>query len=227
MSASETGVIFDFDGLLVDTARVWLESERAAFSAVGVEVTEEEQRLTADMTTSGVTDYWFAKSPWHGRSKRDLELDVIHRVRDALAQEPAPMPGALRLIDRCSSRGMRLGVATNAPGTVCRSALRRLAVDGEFGAVISADDVSKGKPEPDSYLKCAAQLGLRPQHCTVFEDTPSGIEAAVRAGMFVVGVPSVPRDAKRVQELADLCIPSLEAVSEQLLDQLAARATPR
>ncbi|MEM6773722.1 MAG: HAD family phosphatase, partial [Pseudomonadota bacterium] len=184
MSTPDVGVIFDFDGLLVDTAHVWLESERAAFSAVGVEVTEEEQRLTADLTTSGVTDYWFAKSPWHGRSKRDLELDVIHRVRDALAREPTPMPGALRLIDRCSSRGMRLGVATNAPGTVCRSALAKLAVAGDFGAVISADDVSKGKPEPDSYLLCAAQLGLRPEYCTVFEDTPSGIEAAARAGMF-------------------------------------------
>ena len=204
--------MFDFDGLLADTNEAWAEAERQAFSRVGVTVTAEGQRETAAMTTSEVADYWFRRQPWSGREKRQLEGDVVALVQEELSLNCRAMPGAVEAVAFCADRGWVLGVATNCPRRVCKSALVALGIYDSLNAVVTSEDVPSGKPAPDVYLRCAELLNAHPRNCLVFEDTPSGALAAKRAGALVVGVPSMVSQAEEMKILADLCLPSLKGV---------------
>lgn len=182
------GVIFDFDGLLIDTNALWFEAERASFSAVGVRVTPERQRITAAMTTREVADYWYADQPWTGRTVEQLEQDVISYVRSRLESGGGVMSGALDLVRQCTQRGLCIGLATNAPRDVCIPALTSVGLIEHFDASLTEADVVKGKPHPDVYDACLRALSLLPCEAVALEDSPAGALAARRAGLRVIGM---------------------------------------
>jgi sugar-phosphatase len=182
--------IFDMDGLLIDSEPFWKRAERESFAEVDIQITEDMSRVTASMTTAEVAAHWYAVRPWEGRSTRDLEEAVISRVRALIDIHGDALPGVRDTISTCRSRGWRVGLASNSPLTLCEHVVGALDLHGAFDAILSADQVARGKPAPDIYLEAARRVGVPPARCLVFEDSASGVHAAREAGMTVVAISS-------------------------------------
>src|SRR4051812_40953098 len=147
--------IFDMDGLLIDSEPFWKRAEREAFAEVGIQVTEEMSRVTASMTTAEVAAHWYAFRPWTGRTTRDLEQSVVSRVRALVDEQGDVLPGVLETLESSRARGWRTALASNSPLSLCEHILGVLELRGAFDAVVSAEQVTRGKPAPDIYIEAS------------------------------------------------------------------------
>jgi mannitol-1-/sugar-/sorbitol-6-/2-deoxyglucose-6-phosphatase len=221
--------IFDMDGLLIDSEEFWKRAEREVFGSVGIEIDEEMAAVTAPMTTREVTEHWYRLRPWDGRSQEDMEAAVIARVADQIRAGRDAMPGVHEILALCASRGWRVGLASNSPAVLCQLVLSELGIARAFHAVVSADLVERGKPDPAVYLHAARLLGVRPQECIAFEDSVTGVRAAIAAGMSVVAVPSPGQTFVMEDARPHLVLGGLTEFSEEHAVSLAERnlrATP-
>ncbi|ODN65816.1 HAD family hydrolase [Methylophaga muralis] len=180
-------VIFDMDGVIVDSEQIWDDAEKHVFSSYGIDITESDQLNTRNMNMQQVSQYWSqkARTPF---SLEESEQNVIQRVCQQIQQTPVAMQGALNLLKQIHTMNFPIGLATNAPKPVCHTVLQCLQIETYFTSVQTADDVKNTKPHPEIYLKSADNLKVDPQHCLVFEDSPTGVRAAHAAGMQVIYV---------------------------------------
>lgn len=179
-------VIFDMDGVLVDTENIWKQAESEVFSALGVPVSEAYTQVTQSMTTTEVTEFWYEKFPWQQMSLQEVEQRVISRVIELIQSEPCLINGVKAFIEKLKSENYKVGLATNAPYAIIPVVLRRLEAAHLFDTVASAEFEKKGKPDPAIYYTTAGKLGVEPKDCLVIEDSYSGMLAAKKAGMSVV-----------------------------------------
>lgn len=184
--------IFDMDGLLIDSEPQWRRAEREVFGSVGVEITDDMALATAPLTTREVTEYWYRFRPWSGRSLEEVEASVVTRVGELIREHPRALPGVRDALSACAGLGWRVALASNSPKVLCRLVLAELGIADFFQAVVSADDVERGKPDPAIYRHAARLLGLGPRDCLVFEDSAGGVRAARAAGMSVIAIAPTP-----------------------------------
>jgi len=215
--------IFDMDGLLIDSEPCWRQAEREVFGSVGVDITDDMARATAPLTTREVTEHWYRFRPWRGRSLEDVESSVIERVGELIRARPRALPGVVEALTACAQMDWRVALASNSPRVLCRLVLAELGIAASFDAVVSADDVARGKPDPDIYLHAARLLGCEPRECLVFEDSPGGVRAARAAGMHVIAVAPEPRDFA-ADALPHLTLPSLAGFGRGHAQSLWSRA---
>jgi sugar-phosphatase len=185
-----SAAIFDMDGLLIDSEPLWKRAEREVFGAEGIEIDDAMSAVTATMTTRQVAEHWYGIRPWREKSIEDVEAAVVARVADLIRAGSNAMPGVRETLALCAQMGWRVGLASNSPAVLCQLVLHELGIEGSFQAVVSADFVESGKPDPAIYLLAARMLGVAPGQCLVFEDSPTGVRAARAAGMGVVAIPS-------------------------------------
>ncbi|MBJ7537921.1 hexitol phosphatase HxpB [Marinomonas transparens] len=182
-------VIFDMDGLLIDSEPFWKQAERQVFSSLGVKVTPALAELTAAMTTRQVTEFWYEQQPWQNTSLADVEQQVIEQVKYLVETQGDAMAGVHDLLAHLQQSGIKIGLATNSPKTIIPSVFKRLEIGHYFQAYTSADEVAQGKPAPDVYKLTLEKLNANAQQCIAFEDSIGGIKAALAAGMQVIAVP--------------------------------------
>jgi len=182
-------VIFDMDGLLIDSEPFWTKAERVVFSSVGVELSDSLCRKTASMTTREVTEFWYRHFPWEHRSIEDVENDVIDCVDELIRKHGQPMPGAWKIVDYFHGRSCRVGLATNSPHRLINTVLEKLDIAQYFHGISSSEQVQRGKPDPAVYLSTLQKLEVHPENCIAFEDSPSGVLAAKTAGIKTIAVP--------------------------------------
>lgn len=190
-AAALEAVVFDNDGLLLDTEVAWTRAEVGLFAVHGVEFTIGHKR---DMIGSsravamGKLERMLAQPPGSGEAL----MDELHRlVMEELLAGVEPMPGALALLDALAAAGLPVAVATNSSRDFVTRALDVAGIADRFAAVVSASDVANAKPAPDVYLAACAALGAEPARCAGLEDTPTGVAAVRAAGMLAIGVPSL------------------------------------
>jgi HAD superfamily hydrolase (TIGR01509 family) len=182
-------VVFDNDGLLLDTEAAWTRAEEDLFARRGRAFTTEHKRalIGSSPTTSAVMLEAMLDSPGEGEALTD-ELHALV-MAEVLAGVP-PRPGALVLVDALRAAGVRLAVASNSRREFVEHALRTAGLaDGRFDVVVTADDVAAPKPAPDLYLSACSALGAAPERCAALEDSAVGVASAVAAGLYVVAVP--------------------------------------
>lgn len=182
--------IFDMDGTLIDSEAYWRNAEREVFGALGVDITDEMATVTAPMTPRQVCEHWYRLRPWPEPEFDRLEEAVVERVAVQIRMKCALLPGVRQALALCESLQWRLALASNSPASLCDLVLRELDLSRRFEAVVTADDVENGKPDPAIYLLAARRLGVEPRECLAFEDTLTGVRAARAAGMRVVAIPS-------------------------------------
>jgi sugar-phosphatase len=182
--------IFDMDGLLIDSEPYWKDSEREVFGSVGIDITDEMAAITAPLTTRQVAEHWYRVRPWTGRTIAEMETAVIARVAALVRDRGAALPGVREALALCARQDWRVALASNSPATLCHLVLEVLGIAPAFRAVVSADEVERAKPDPSIYRLAARKLGVAPEECVVFEDSPTGVRAARAAGMCVVAIPS-------------------------------------
>lgn len=209
-------VIFDMDGVLVDSEKFWKQAEFEVFSSLGVDVTDECCEVTKTMTSPEVTKFWFDKSPWKGKELSEVEQMVILKVISLIENENCQIAGVKTFIETLKSQNFKIGLATNSPSVVIPAVLNKLGIHHLFDAVSSAEFEIKGKPDPSIYYTTAGKLNVKPEECFVIEDSYSGMLAAKNAGMTVIAFTN--GDAELNFEIADHRIENFEAPGLDILN---------
>ena len=190
--ANPTAVIFDNDGLLLDTESVWSRGEAVLFERRGLEFTLAH-KLELVGTSAAVCGRILARELDEPGRELALVAELDELVFAELANGVVPMAGALELIDQLRERQAPIGVVSNSPARFIARALDEVGITGSFDVVVSGHDVAAPKPAPDAYLEAAARLGVKADpRVIVLEDSPTGVAAGRAAGMTVIGVPSLP-----------------------------------
>lgn len=186
-------VVFDCDGLLLDTETCWTRAEKALFADHGFGFGAAEKDLLIGKTLAAACAEMATYFGVPDEGSR-LEVELMRRVEQELRAGVEPMPGAVELVDHLAGR-IPLGIATNSPRVLLAAALKRSGLGGYFEVSIASDEVDRPKPEPDLYLLAFEKLGVRPADGVALEDSSTGVEAAQAAGAFLVTVPSQPGKA--------------------------------
>jgi HAD superfamily hydrolase (TIGR01509 family) len=211
---SVQAVIFDLDGLMVDSEPLAREAWRTLLADYGHTLDEGMVNAMLGLrlmdTSQLVKKRFYLPLTVKEIAKRRSEL-LLASIRGNLE----PMPGLVELLKATDARGLRRAVATSSPGLYARVALREIGVADGFECIISGDMVSRGKPAPDTYLAAAAALTLPPAACLALEDSPIGVRAAKAAGMRCVAVPNEQSAALDLSE-ADRVFSSLATVAKCL-----------
>lgn len=213
-------VIFDMDGVLIDSEPAWKKAEKEVFTAVGVNVLSGLSEVTASMTTAEVTRFWYDRQPWNGKSLLQVENEVIDRVGRFIIEEGKPIPGIGKVLELFRKKGFRIGLSTNSPSRLIPLVLKKMEISDYFHAVSSAEHEPQGKPHPAVYLTTAQKLQVPPANCMVFEDSVHGVTAAKNAGMKAIAVPSEEDYLRKRFDLADLKLQNLADFNNDHLDLL-------
>ncbi len=208
LSGRYRAVVFDMDGLLLDTETLWHEAEVELFARHGDEFTWED-KLAVIGTNREITGRYFAQR-LGGTPERGLELvdEMIELMHARVKQAVDARPGAVELVTKLRELpDVRLGLASNSPRHLVDSALASAHLIDAFDAIVTSDDVEHAKPDPDIYLLACERLGVRPGETLALEDSASGVAAAKAAGLTCIGVPQY---AETDVSAADRVIGSLE-----------------
>ena len=187
--SSYRAVIFDMDGVLVDSEPLFLNAINRLLAQEGVDpvAAAENQEFLIGTTIQETWRQLKLRRPLPLPAETYMQrYDVI--VREVMMQELAPQPGVRELIAACRQRGLPIAVASSSRHIWVDLKLAAIGLTGAFDLVLGGDDVTHGKPEPDIYLKAAAGLGLPPEQCIAIEDSPIGIAAAVASGAYTIAV---------------------------------------
>jgi HAD superfamily hydrolase (TIGR01509 family) len=199
-------VVFDLDGLLLDTEVLWQRAEVRLFERHGAEFTFED-KLVVMGTSAAFTGEFFARRLGQAPDQAGpLIREVSELMHEELQAHVDARPGARELVAQLRGR-LPLGLASNSPRFLVTAALASAGFTDAFDAVVSSDDVAQHKPAPDIYLLVCERLGVPPADSLALEDTTSGIAAAKAAGMTCI---AVPQFAETDVSAADRVIDSLE-----------------
>ncbi|MBS0421284.1 MAG: HAD family phosphatase [Proteobacteria bacterium] len=205
-------VVFDCDGLLVDTESCWAVAEGEIFARFGLTFGPQQK---AQLIGKAVTDEAreIARAVGGNSNARDIEIELLQLASQAISVGARAMPGAVSIVDRIG-RVLPIGVASNSPRRLLDLALERGELARAFRATIAGDEVGAPKPAPDMYLEACRRLGVAPEQALAFEDSMTGVLAAKAAGMKVICIPTL----KGLEYPADAVFDSLG--DRRLLDWL-------
>ncbi len=202
-------VVFDMDGILVDTEHLWDEVREELTGEWGGRYTPEAQEAMMGMSSLEWSRYLHETVGL--REPPDvINAEVVRRMLARYEEELPVVDGAREAVQRLDDEGFALAVASSSNRELIDAVLRRLEVEALFAATVSSEEVARGKPAPDVYLEAARRLDVAPERCAAIEDSASGIRAAHAAGMRVLAYPNrhyPPRD--EVLERADVVLASL------------------
>lgn len=210
------GVIFDMDGVLVDSYDAHLESWRMLAREIGADLTEEQFAHTFGRTSRDIMKILFDITDLNVVRKHDDRKECLYR--DLIRNNIPLMPGAVALNRQLKDAGAGLAVGSSGPRENVNLICDETELRSCISARVSGADVSHGKPDPEIFLTAAAKLGLNPDRCVVIEDAPVGIQAAHAGGMKCIALRS-PRSQPGI-EAADLIVDSLSQVTAATLARL-------
>ncbi|MDP2935314.1 MAG: HAD family phosphatase [Dehalococcoidia bacterium] len=209
-------VIWDMDGVLVDTGKFHFRAWRRIFQEHGREITEGELLESFGIKSVDILKKVLGDMPLE--ELRALARRKEQYYREEIDGRVVPLPGAQVLLKALGQTGFRQALASSAPLVNIGLILETLGVRRCFDAIVSGDEVAEGKPNPEIFLEASRRVGVPPERCIVVEDAIAGVNAARAAGMRCLAVTNTnPREKLCA---ADMVVDSLEAVSPQLLDRL-------
>jgi beta-phosphoglucomutase family hydrolase len=208
-------VLWDMDGTLVNSEELHWISWRNTMAKEGIVITREQFLSTFGQRNDSIIPSWLGSTATGERieriaqAKEEFYRHLVRRVGIA------PEPGVATWLDRLQKHGWRQAIASAAPRANIDAVLEALSVTHVFQGIVSAEDVHRGKPDPEVYVLAASRVGVPTERCIVVEDASAGIEGARRAGMRSVGVSHKGKDLH-----ADVVVESLEQLEPDAFERL-------
>ena len=215
-------VVFDLDGVLVDSERAWDDARRALVRERGGRWRPGAQRAVMGMSSREWSRY-LRDALGVDMAPEDISREVVERLVAGYRRHLPLLPGAVEAVRALGAR-WPLGLASSSNRPVIDLVLDLAGLAGEFAVTVSSEEVARGKPAPDVYLEAARRLGVASEACVAVEDSTNGLRSAAPAGMRVVALPN--RDyppAPDALALADVRLGSLDELRPELIEALDRR----
>ena len=214
-------VIFDLDGLLINSEPLWQSAEIEIFKRVHIILTPQLCQQTKGLRIDEVVDYWYQKYPWTNLTKAEVEVLIVERVIELMQLQGEPLPGVAEAIAFVRQKQVKLALASSSASNIIQAALSKLELADIFVEVYSAEAEILGKPHPGVYLTTAKKLNVLPQSCLALEDSLNGVLAAKAAQMQCIAIPEAAEYHNPQFAIADLTLKSLKEFNEEVWDALS------
>ena len=213
-------VLYDMDGLLLDTETLWGESMLRVASKHKIPISKGLFKETTGLRIFEVTDYWAVKYPWQGSTSMDVANEILDDIIEASKNHGGILPGVEKSLKLFRDNGFKIGLASSSPQRMIEALVKYFGLYDAFDCITSADVVELGKPHPAVFLHCAESLGAKPIECLVLEDSVNGMIAGKAARMKVIAVPDELHFDDPRFSLADAKLRSLEDIDLNLVKHL-------
>ena len=219
----ERGVIFDMDGVLVDSYQAHWESWRVMAAEIGQALTEAQFAQTFGRTSREIIAAHWGAGMLSPAQISQFDERKEHLYREMVEREFPAMDGAADLIRNLAEAGFRLAIGSSGPPENVALVIDRLGVENVLQARVTGRDVSRGKPDPEVFLTAAGRLKLSPAQCAVVEDAPVGITAANAAGMASIALVSTGHTPESVAHARQIVMSLRELSAESIARLIESR----
>lgn len=216
-ATNELAIIFDMDGLMVDSEPIWRKVLIECFGEEGIFLSEADCIKTMGFRLNQVIDYWFSIYKKPETAKAKLEEKIIEHMRLAILHDAEPMSGLMQALELAQSVTQNLAIASSSPYVLIHAFVERNNLHHFFKLIYSAQDEQYGKPHPAVFLSAANKLGILPQNCIVLEDSLNGMIAARAATMKCIGIPAQNDNGKPEFAIAHILLKSLNELTQEHL----------
>jgi sugar-phosphatase len=182
-------VLFDMDGLLLDTEPLWGVSMMKVAKKHKIPITHERFKETTGLRIYEVTDHWAIHYPWEGKSSKEVADEILDDIIALSKSNGRILDGVEPTLKLLKKHKYKIGLASSSPKHMIDALVAHFGLTKYFDRITSADAVASGKPHPAVFLYCAAELGSKPNECLVLEDSVNGMIAGKAARMKVIVVP--------------------------------------
>lgn len=209
-------VIYDMDGLIIDSEPLWQEAEISVFKSVNINLTRADCMKVMGMRTDEVVDYWFRRFPWEGPSKTEITSEIIRELIGLIKEKGELMEGVKESLAFMKSKDIKVALASSSSYEIINTVLEKFGLMREFEVIYSAQEEEYGKPHPAVYISTAKRLNVAPVECLAIEDSLNGVLAAKAAKMKCIAVPyeGVRHDRRFV--IADITLDSLMQINSEV-----------
>lgn len=202
-------VIFDMDGVLIDSEPVWQIAEHKVMTELGLNISVEDTVETTGLRIDQVVAFWYARFPWSNYDNQQTAQAIVDQVVSHILADGEAMLGVNAALKSCQELGLKIGLATSSSSDIINAVLNKLQIREYFQSIKSAEHLAYGKPHPEVYLNCAVALNIDPINCLAIEDSFNGLVAARAANMQTIAIPEpkfahLPKWAIAHQQLDDL-----------------------
>lgn len=215
-------VIFDMDGVMIDSEPIWHESEQVVFETVGIHLTKQDCLGTQGLRVDEVVDFWYRQYPWSSPSKKAIADSIVQAVIDGVQAGGVPMVGLDQAIAFFRNLGLKIALASSSSYALIDAVVDKFGVRPQFDLIYSAQEEALGKPHPGVYITTVARLGTVPDRCLAIEDSINGVIAAKAAKMQCVAIPEATARYDRRYGVADVVLDQLTQVGPALWEALPA-----
>ncbi len=212
MTKEIKAVIFDMDGVLIDSEPLWRKAMIEGFASIGVLITEEDCKKTTGNRLKEVVEYWFEKLNILDVLPTEIEHRIINMLVKLINYEGKAISGVIEVINFCKNKNIKIGLATSSSNQLMEAVLEKLNLKNTFKSSISAENMEYGKPHPEVFLNCASQLQISPLECIVIEDSINGVIAAKAAFMKVIALPEQENINNHKFSIADYKLNNMQEV---------------
>lgn len=213
-------VLYDMDGLLLDTEPLWGESMLRIAQKHNIPITWEKFKETTGLRIYEVTDYWSVKYPWEGSTSMDVAEEILDDIIEASKIAGKVLPGVIQSLELLKQHDFKIGLASSSPSRMINALVEHFGIKQYFDEITSADVVALGKPHPAVFMHCAAVLGSTPMQCVVLEDSVNGCISGKAARMKVIAIPDELHFDDPRFTIADAKLRSLEDFDLEMLKRL-------
>jgi sugar-phosphatase len=182
-------VIFDMDGVLIDSEPLWKIAMEEVFHSLGSTLTKSDFQKTVGLRIDEVVHFWNIQENWGVKDEQEVEEAIIVKMMELISQNAAPLAGVIETLDYLKSQNIKIGLGTSSSNRLIQVVLRELNIHSFFDVTHSAENEAFGKPHPAVYLHVAEELAVSPNRCLVIEDSFNGVIAGLAAKMKVVCIP--------------------------------------
>ncbi len=213
-------VIFDMDGLLIDSEPLWQETEREIMRTLGLELTPEMQIQTYGLQTDEALHHWYVHKPWKEPGLEEVRMEFYRQITDKIIEHGELLPGVFGVMEFFKKRNVPMAVASSSPRSIIDLVLEHFGLAYYIERSHSSEDEAHGKPHPAVYLATAKLLDTHPIECLAFEDSFNGLIAAAAARMKTIAIPDARHRDDPRYSIAHARLDKLTDFKEELFNRL-------